>query len=266
VALAADLDHVAIAVHRWDDAWPRYLGDLAGVWLAGGRDPGFAPAQMRFPHPERAMKLEVLEPFQPERNDFLQRFLDSSGPGPHHLTFKVPDLAAVLDVIRDHGYDPIGVDLSHPGWKESFIHPKQACGIVVQIAQAAGQMPSSVPAPLVEPRMDRPAALVEVVHLVADLAAGTDLFRGLLGGEATGGRVHDIVLDWPSGGRVRLVQPAPGSEAAGWLGGRPGRLGHLVFEVDDPAAVPGAVPAADGSFTVPPGANHGTRLVLRPRS
>lgn len=271
--LPADLDHVAVAVERWDDVWPRYLGDLGGVWLAGGRGPGFAPAQVQYPHPARAMKVEVLEPNDVEHNDFLRRFLDRNGPGPHHLTFKVPDLAAALDVVRDRGFEPIGVDLSHDEWKEAFVHPKQACGIVVQIAQATGELPDEVVPPAVPSPADRPAALVEVVHLVADLAAGHELFSGLLGGRATAGIVHDTapkapdgaVLDWPGGGRLRLVQPAPGGADAAWLGGRPGRLDRLVFEVDDPGSVTGAMTREDGTFLVAPEANHGTRLELRTR-
>jgi hypothetical protein len=74
------------------------------------------------------------------------------------------------------------------------------------------------------------------------------------------------VLDWPAGGRIRVARPAPGSPAAEWLGSRPGRLGHLVFELDDPAAVPGAQPAADGSYEVPASDNLGVRLVVRPRA
>jgi methylmalonyl-CoA/ethylmalonyl-CoA epimerase len=262
--LSADLDHVAVAVEHWDDAWPRYLGDLAGVWQAGGRGPGFAPAQVRYPHAERTMKVEVLEPNDVEQIDFLRRFLDRSGPGPHHLTFKVPDLEAALEVVREHGYDPIGVDLSDDDWKESFLHPKQACGIVVQIAQASGEMPASVRPPSVAPRVDRPAALVEVTLLVADLGAGTDLFEAVLGGRRAQTADREVLLDWPGGGRIRLVRPADGTEDAAWLASLPGRLRHIVFEVDDPGGVAGATDAGDGSFVVPAEANHGLRLVLRP--
>ena len=264
--LPAELDHVAVAVERWDDAFPRYLGDLGGIWISGGRAPGFAPGQLRFPDTERTMKVELLEPNDVEHNDFLRRFLDSSGPGPHHLTFKVPDLAGALGVVRDRGYDPIGVDLSSDDWKESFIHPKQACGIVVQIAQASGEMPTEVAVPVVGARVPRPAVLAEVVLLVPDLGASIDLFEGLLGGARSGADAEHVVLDWPGGGRLRLVRPPSGSEASAWLGSRPGRLGHLVFAVDDPAAVPGAEASGAGRYIVPAPANHGVRLELRPRA
>jgi methylmalonyl-CoA/ethylmalonyl-CoA epimerase len=75
----ATLDHVAIAVERWADAWPRYAVGLGGAWSSGGFNVGFGPAQLRFANGAR---LEVLQPWQPEANPFLRRFLDASGPGP----------------------------------------------------------------------------------------------------------------------------------------------------------------------------------------
>ena len=67
----------------------RYAVDLGAVWNSGGPGPGFAPGQLRFANGAR---IELLMPYDPHINDFLQRFLAASGPGPHHLTFKVPDL------------------------------------------------------------------------------------------------------------------------------------------------------------------------------
>ena len=36
------------------------------------------------------------------------------------------------------GFSPIGIDFSDPEWMEAFIHPKQATGVVVQLAEAPG--------------------------------------------------------------------------------------------------------------------------------
>ena len=55
----AVLDHIAHAVPRWEDAWPRYVGQLGAVWHSGGPAPGFAPVQLRFANRAR---LEVLMP------------------------------------------------------------------------------------------------------------------------------------------------------------------------------------------------------------
>ena len=265
-----DLDHVAVAAERQADAWPRYAGDLAGGWLGGGDTPGFSSAQVSYAN---GMKVEVLEPYQVEQNDFLRRFLDTSGPGPHHLTFKVQDIRAALDTVADAGISPVGVDLSDEQWQEAFLHPKQALGVVVQLAQSGGgDWGDPVrPADLPSPATDVPATLDHVTHVVADLDQGAALFRDLLGGatlaegELEGGCHLD--LGWPGGGRVRLVAPAPGDDGsspwASWLAGRPGRVHHLAFTVASPAAVPDAIPARDGTWVVPPERNLGVRLVLR---
>ena len=261
-----DLDHLAVAVERQSDAWPRYAGDLAGEWLGGGATPGFAAAQVKYAN---GMKVEVLEPHQPEQNNFLRRFLDRRGPGPHHLTFKTDDIEAALQRVEDAGYRPVGVDLRDPFWKEAFLHPKDAPGIVVQVAESAGEgdwwspRPPSVP----EPRTDTPATLVRIVHAVADLDDAAKLFVGLLEGQAIGegkdasGRW--VELAWPGPGRVRFVSPTdPSGSVAAWLGTEAGRLSHVEFHCQDPAALPDATPAIGGMYEIAPHDNGGVRLLL----
>src|SRR5437763_16014971 len=121
VIAGADRDHVAVGTERSADAWPRYIGQLGGRWMGGMPDPGFVWTQLKY---SNGMRLEVLEPHQPEQNDFLQRFIERNGPGPHHLTFKVPDLAAALPIVEAAGYRPVGVNMAMDGWKEAFLHPK----------------------------------------------------------------------------------------------------------------------------------------------
>ena len=132
VVTATVLDHVAVAVERWTDAWPRYVDQLGGTWHSGGVNVGFSPAQLSFAN---GAKVEVLQPWEPEANPFLRRFLDHNGPGPHHLTFKVPDIDDALVRVRGAGFEPVGVRLDDPQWREAFLHPRQAFGVVVQVAQ-----------------------------------------------------------------------------------------------------------------------------------
>ena len=261
-----DLDHVAVAVEAWEDAWPRYRRDLGGEWVSGGAGPGFAPAQVRFAN---GMKVEVLRPNAVEVNDFLRRFLDRSGPGPHHLTFKVADISAALAEAEAAGVPAVGVDLRDPQWKEAFLHPKAAHGIVVQLAQSSGEGWRTPPPAGFPPSTAGPATLEHVSHLVRSLDGARRLFAGLLGGEEVD-RGEDeaarwVELRWPGPGRLRLVEPAsPGGPLRDWLGDLPGRVHHLAFASEDPAAVPGARPLADGRYEVPPEENRGVRLVLRP--
>ncbi len=255
-----ELDHVAIALHEPTSFWSLFAGDLAGRWVGGAETlGGFAFSQLRF---AGGMKVEALEPFSPERNDFLVRFLASSGPGPHHLTFKVADLEDAIHRARAAGYEPIGIELSGRHWKEAFLHPREACGIVVQLAWSPAEL-DDPPRPSLPPaRVGTAAELVHVAHAVADLEGALGLFKGLLDGRSVdagaGGGLGWVDLAWPGGGRLRLLA---GDPVQSWLGERPGRLHHLGFRVEEPAGVAGAA-GRDGWWEVAPTSLVGTRLVL----
>jgi methylmalonyl-CoA/ethylmalonyl-CoA epimerase len=262
-----DLDHVAVAVDRHAQAFPRYAGDLGGRWLSGGYSAGFAPAQLGF---REGIRLEILAPHDIERNDFLRRFLDRNGPGPHHLTFKVPDLRALLRASEAAGYSPVNVDLTDPGWQEAFIHPKDGPGVLIQLAQVAGEeWRTPPPEGFPRPSDTEAASLVRVAHAVARLEDALRLFAGLLGGrqtargEAAGERWVD--LEWPGAGRIRLTEPDGARSPIGeWLGERPGRIHHLGFALADPAAVPAARRVTADTWEVAPEDNLGVRLILLP--
>ena len=271
---------MALAVEHWSDAWPRYAVELGGDWASGGLNVGFGPAQLRYANGAR---IEILQPWETEANPFLRRFLDQHGPGPHHLTFKVPDLVGALDAARAAGYAPVGVDLSHPEWMEAFIHPRQATGIVVQLAQAAVAWESTAPEGFPTLRRTPAATIVRATHAVADMASAMALFHDLLGGRllrratSSDHTWESADLSWSGPPTLRLVAPV-GSESPGdsalvaWLAGRPGRLHHLMVSDTDPATVAGAVPAAavagwapsdDGpAWVVEPDRNLGTRLLV----
>jgi methylmalonyl-CoA/ethylmalonyl-CoA epimerase len=259
------LDHVAVAVERHADAWPRYAGDLAGRWRSSGPGLGFTPAQLEYAD---GKKIEILAPHRVADNDFLRRFLDRNGPGPHHLTFKVGDIEEALAEVSLAGYSPLNVDLTDPVWKEAFLHPKDATGVLVQLAQSEGEWRTPPPDDFPAPRTPDPADLLHVAHAVASLDEGLRLFAALLGGseERRGADDHHRWVDllWPEAGRVRLVAPSSeGSPLWSWLGARAGRVLHLGFSCDDPGAVSGAR-AGGSAWSVAPADNLGMGLVLVP--
>jgi methylmalonyl-CoA/ethylmalonyl-CoA epimerase len=263
-----DLDHLAVAAESAWDLWSRYGHDLGGRFVGGGPTSGFHWSQARF---DGGMKIEMLQPHDVEAFDFLRRFLDHSGPGPHHLTFKVPDLGAMIPRVEAAGAQVVGIDLESPTWKEAFLHPRTSHGIVVQLAQEEGDDPPFLDGTDTLPpgRCATPARLRHVEHLVADLDAALDLFAGPLAGEVDDdgadpdGRWSE--LRWPGPGRIRLVAPAD-DERRAWLADRPGRLHHVAFDVDDPAVVPDAGPPGPGGVReIDPARNLGVRLRLHPR-
>ena len=166
---------------------------------------------------------------------------------------------------------------------EAFLHPREATGIVVQLAQASHGWESPAPEGFPTDRRTPPASLLRVTHAVADMGAGVALFAGLLGGRiraqgtAPDGSWEYVELAWGGPLAVRLIAPAGTDPDAGngslrtWLGPLPGRLHHLAFalptvgpahSLGDTAGVPGLLPEDGPAHVVAPEDNLGTRLVL----
>ena len=91
-------DHVAIAVERITDLWPTFAAALGGRYVDRGIGSDFEWTQLRFAN---GFVVEGLQPVGAENGAFLHRFLARNGPGPHHITFKVPDLDAALERVRE---------------------------------------------------------------------------------------------------------------------------------------------------------------------
>jgi catechol 2,3-dioxygenase-like lactoylglutathione lyase family enzyme len=123
-------DHVAIGMATMADAAPFLSGHLGGIPDSGHPNGVFTWGTYRF---EGGGSIEILEPRG--ASGFLHRFLAERGPGIHHVTFKVPSLDEVCARAKEAGYDVVGRDDSDVTWKEAFLHPKQALGIVVQFAE-----------------------------------------------------------------------------------------------------------------------------------
>jgi methylmalonyl-CoA/ethylmalonyl-CoA epimerase len=220
------LDHVALATRDASGPLDVLVGELGGLVLSGGHSVGFRPMQVFLGDATGGMKVELLEPWEPERNDFLERFVTRHGAGPHHLTFKVPDLAATIEGLRTAGYSPVGVDLTDPQWREAFLAPKEAHGTVVQLAESDAPLTSPLeeyrfaaehgsggdPVWWPEPprRAAAPAFLRRVVLRTPSLPAALDFFAGLLHGETVASGHDWTELAWPGDGHLR-IEERPGA-------------------------------------------------------
>jgi methylmalonyl-CoA/ethylmalonyl-CoA epimerase len=223
------LDHVAIGTRTLSDGWDLFGGLLGGSWLYGGDSPGFWWGQLQF---TAGPKIELLTPSADPDHDFLERFLASRGAGPHHLNFMVADINQTLSRIRALGIEPVGVSVLSANWKEAFLHPKDAFGIVVQVAQSSGG-PPELAAPARLPAPGHPAAFSLVEHQVADLDAAIRLFSGALEGEVVRreqGPPESADLTWDNGALLRLVQATPAAGATAPRHG--GGIGCLRFARD----------------------------------
>jgi Glyoxalase/Bleomycin resistance protein/Dioxygenase superfamily. len=217
--VSTDLDHVALAAADTAPAMRFLTGVLGATVLSGGQAFGFRPVQVLVGDLTGGMKVELLEPWDAHRNDFLARFVARNGAGPHHLTFKVADLDVAIDDARRAGFTPVGIERSDPRWQEAFLHPSEAHGTVVQLAQTtegadrAGWLayveangPSGEPIWWVDPEPSIGALgyLRRVVLGAPEPAALLALYADLLGGEQVAHDAQGIELAWPGGGHVRI--------------------------------------------------------------
>lgn len=171
------------------------VGALGGVPYEGGPGPGYTGAQWRF---EAGARLEVIEPAGDD--GFLHRFLRARGPGIHHVTFIVPDIAEAARSATAMGYDVVGYNDSFPSWKECFLHPKQALGIVVQMAQKSdgGENTWGPEFPFPSARARRRPVRIAALCLNAHAPGAAHRQWGeLLGGELVEGSGSRVVYRWP---------------------------------------------------------------------
>jgi methylmalonyl-CoA/ethylmalonyl-CoA epimerase len=208
--MTAVLDHLAVATPTLTDGWDLFGGVLGGAWVYGDDSPGFWWGQLSF---AAGPKIELLTPTGGPDAAFLERFLAAHGAGPHHLNFIVSDIEDTLARVRAVGLEPVGVKLDNPSWKEAFLHPRSAHGIVIQVAEQDGS--PSTPAPQELPAPGPPTRFDLIEHHVADLEGATRLFQEVLDGrlDTSGDHAADLAacgggaeLTWPGGRRLRLVR------------------------------------------------------------
>jgi methylmalonyl-CoA/ethylmalonyl-CoA epimerase len=130
-------DHVAAAVPDFDAADARWRDRLGGSWASWfhNRRAGFRARQLRF---RGDAKLELLQPSEvdPSDDNFVRRVLERFGSRVHHVTLKVPDLAAAIATVTAEGLEVVDVFDTDPVWKEAFVRPSLIGGIIVQLAEA----------------------------------------------------------------------------------------------------------------------------------
>ncbi len=84
---------------------------------------------------------ELLEPRSPEHT--VAKFLDTRGPGLHHVSLEVADLDALLARCRDTGVrliDDTPRAGAH-GSRVAFVHPKSVGGVLLELSESRTDPP-----------------------------------------------------------------------------------------------------------------------------
>ncbi len=206
------LDHVSFGLRSLADAAPVLVEALGGGEVDGGPGPEYEGCQWRYARGER---LEAIAPERGAEATFLARFLEARGPGVHHVTFTVPSLVEACDRARSFGYDVVGYRDDVPSWKEAFLHPKQAQGVVVQLAEwtpgaGGGSWREGWEGfPRATPRTP-PAEIVALVLRSTTEAAALRQWEGVLGGRLE--RQGDVLrFSWSSSPIALAIEIEPGA-------------------------------------------------------
>jgi methylmalonyl-CoA/ethylmalonyl-CoA epimerase len=127
------IDHVSIAVGDEKSARHFFQNVLGAVSGFGDED-----RDMKFDWRIYSLgdlsRLEILTPMG--NGSFLDNFLKKKKGGVHHITLQTPDIDQAKRTLDAHGVPYFG-DNEYEDfyWKEIFIHPKDAFGVLIQIAE-----------------------------------------------------------------------------------------------------------------------------------
>lgn len=77
------------------------------------------------------IEFEVIEPASPR--SFVQKFLDESGPGLHHITVEVHNIEEAAAALERQGITPFGGITDDGSWRLTYIHPKDSGGVLWQL-------------------------------------------------------------------------------------------------------------------------------------
>ncbi len=127
------IDHISIAVRdpeKAEDFFVRILGAIPGA-EADDESLGF---NWKILSLGDLTRVEIISP--KGEKSFLDGFLKNRDGGVHHITLETPDIRGMKEVLERENIPYFGY-AEYPGgwWKELFIHPKDAFGVLIQIAQ-----------------------------------------------------------------------------------------------------------------------------------
>lgn len=130
--MVSRIDHISLAVRDYEKARKFIIEVLGAVPGARGTD-----EKMKFTWEIFSLgdlsRFEIITPTG--EGSFIDGFLKKKEGGIHHITLEVPDLEKERSLLSEknipffEGKDDGGV------WKEIFIHPQDAFGILVQISE-----------------------------------------------------------------------------------------------------------------------------------
>ena len=144
-ALVTAIDHVGIAVPDLDAAIKWYHDHLGMIVLHEevNEDQGVREAMLSVRGaPVGSAQIQLMAPL--DETSTIAKFLDKRGPGLQQLAYRVSDIDALTERLREQGVRLL-YDAPRRGTADSrinFIHPKDAGGVLVELVEPAADTSS----------------------------------------------------------------------------------------------------------------------------
>jgi methylmalonyl-CoA/ethylmalonyl-CoA epimerase len=126
------IDHVSIAVRDEGRARHFFEAVMGAVAGAGADDESMKYRWQVFSLGDLS-RLELIHPTA--AGSFLDGFLKNREGGVHHITLQTADIRQTRSLLEEKGIPFFGFKEHDNFWKELFIHPRDAFGVLLQIAE-----------------------------------------------------------------------------------------------------------------------------------
>ena len=126
------IDHVSLAVKNYEGAVEFFTEILGAISQYQGTDNNLKYFWETFALGDLS-RLEIIKPTG--KGSFLENFLRNKEGGIHHLVLQTPDILMTRKILDDNKIPYFGFNNYGDRWKELFIHPRDAFGVLLQIAE-----------------------------------------------------------------------------------------------------------------------------------
>jgi len=126
------IDHVSLAVKDYDGAVEFFTKILGATSQYNGTDNNLKYYWETFAMGDLS-RFEIIKPTA--EGSFLENFLKNKEGGIHHLVLQTPDIEMTKDTLEKNNIPYFGYQDYGERWKELFIHPKDAFGVLLQIGE-----------------------------------------------------------------------------------------------------------------------------------
>lgn len=126
------IDHLGIAVKSLDSAKSFY--EKLGLTVSPEETVAAEGVKLVMV-PVGESRFELLEPIS--EDSAIAKFLTKRGEGLHHVSLRVPDLAATVEKLKKNGVRLVSqeIRIGAGGHRYVFVHPSSAGGVLLELVE-----------------------------------------------------------------------------------------------------------------------------------